>query len=146
MIAIRTATLHDVDGIVDLWRSSNLLSSLNEPCEDLKLALAGPASTVFVATDKTKRIVGSVMAGHDGHRGNLYYIAVDPRFRLHGIGQQLMRTAESWLREAGVRKIHLLVLNDNLGVAPFYEKLGYSRGPAVLFRKWLARDQSKPSA
>ena len=83
-------------------------------------------------------VLGSVMVGHDGHRGNLYYVAVDPRRQRCGIGTLLVRAAERWLRDAGIRKIHLLVLDGNLAVASFYEKLGYGRAPATLLRKWLA--------
>lgn len=142
-INIRVADLTDIEAIVDLWRSCGILSDLNDPREDLHLALAGSTSTVFVAADATQRIVGSVMAGHDGHRGNLYYVAVDPEFRLGGIGRQLVSTAERWLWEAGMRKIHLLVLNDNIAVAEFYERIGYGRAPAVLLRKWRAQEQQR---
>jgi ribosomal protein S18 acetylase RimI-like enzyme len=116
-----------------------MLSELNDPREDLEFALAVPASIVFVAVDEAGRIAGTIMAGHDGHRGNLYYIAVDPSFRRRGIGSRLVAAAESWLQEAGIRKIHLLVLSDNLAVKPFYDKLGYGEAPAILLRKWLAR-------
>jgi ribosomal protein S18 acetylase RimI-like enzyme len=115
-----------------------MLSDLNDPREDLEFALAGPSSTVLVAVDEGGRIVGTIMAGHDGHRGNLYYVAVDPDVRLQGIGRELMAAAEHWLRQANVRKIHLLVLSDNIAVKPFYDKIGYAEGAAVLLRKWLA--------
>jgi ribosomal protein S18 acetylase RimI-like enzyme len=135
-IRIDTANEGDVDAVIDLWREAGMLSDLNDPREDFKFALSGPASTIFVATDASV-VAGSVMVGHDGHRGNIYYVAVALRFRRRGIGGQLVRAAERWLKDAGVRKIHLLVLNDNLGVTPFYEKLGYGAAPAKLLRKWL---------
>ena len=136
-ITIRAAMLADIDAIIDLWRSSNMLSQLNDPRQDLLFALSGGASTVFVAVDEAGLIVGSVMVGHDGHRGNLYYVTVAPPFRLRGIGRRLVEMAERWLDDAGVRKVHLLVLDDNIAVLPFYEKLGYGRAPAALLRKWL---------
>jgi ribosomal protein S18 acetylase RimI-like enzyme len=138
-IAIRIAAPSDVEAIIDVWRASGMLSHLNNPRDDLEFALASPCSTVFVAVDEIGRIAGTVMAGHDGHRGNLYYVAVHPQFRLQGIGTRLLAVAERWLREAGIRKIHLLVLRENLDVKPFYEKSGYGEAPAVLLRKWLVR-------
>jgi ribosomal protein S18 acetylase RimI-like enzyme len=141
-IRIGTANAGDVDGVIDLWRVSGMLSDLNDPRQDFEFALSGPASTIFLATDTSKIIVGSVMVGHDGHRGNIYYVAVAPQCRMRGIGRQLMQAAEHWLKEAGIRKIHLLVLNNNLRAAPFYEKLGYGPSPATLLRKWLTPSRS----
>jgi ribosomal protein S18 acetylase RimI-like enzyme len=140
-IKIRTASITDVEAIVDVWTASGMLSELNDPREDIELALAGPASTIFVAVGENHRIVGTVMVGHDGHRGNVYYVTVDPTLRLEGIGTRLMAEAERWLQNAGVRKVHLLVLSENLKVKPFYEKQGYREAPAVLLRKWLIRNQ-----
>jgi ribosomal protein S18 acetylase RimI-like enzyme len=136
-IRVDTANAGDVDAVVDLWREAGMLSAFNDPREDFKFALSGSASTIFLAADASKRVVGSVMVGHDGHRGNIYYVAVAPQLRRRGIGGQLVEAAERWLKDAGVRKIHLLVLNDNLEVMPFYEKLGYGAAPASLLRKWL---------
>jgi GNAT superfamily N-acetyltransferase len=78
------------------------------------------------------------MVGHDGHRGNLYYLAVEPEVRFSGLGRRLILAAENWLRTFGIRKVHLLVLSDNMCVAPFYHKAGHFEAPATLFRKWLA--------
>jgi ribosomal protein S18 acetylase RimI-like enzyme len=119
-----------------------MLSDINDPREDLEFALKGPTSTVFVAVDERDQITGTVMAGHDGHRGNIYYVAVDPGRRLQGIGSRLVMIAERWLEEAGVRKIHLLVLKDNASVTGFYEKLGYAEAPAILLRKWITTSAS----
>jgi ribosomal protein S18 acetylase RimI-like enzyme len=144
-IRVDVANSGDVDAVVDLWRESGVLSAFNDPREDFEFALGGPTSAVLLATDASKVIVGSVMVGHDGHPGNIYYVAVAPQCRMRGIGRQLVQAAERWLKDAGVRKIHLLVLNDNLGVAPFYKKLGYGPAPARLFRKWLAVPRVAPS-
>jgi ribosomal protein S18 acetylase RimI-like enzyme len=140
---VRPAALGDREAIVDLWRSAGMLSELNDPREDLQFALQGTASTVLVAVDNGGSITGSIMVGHDGHRGNLYYVAVDPRHQRCGIGTLLVRAAERWLRNAGIRKIHVLVLDNNISVAPFYEKLGFGPAPAKLLRKWLV-DRRKP--
>jgi GNAT superfamily N-acetyltransferase len=98
--------------------------------------MAGLNSTVFVAL-QGGQIGGTIMVGHDGHRGNLYYLAVEPELRLRGVGRRLILAAEDWLRRFGIRKVHLLVLSDNTSVSCFYHTMGYFEAPAALFRKWL---------
>jgi ribosomal protein S18 acetylase RimI-like enzyme len=137
-VDIRLATVVDADPIIALWDRCGLIRLPNDPHEDLALATAGPNSTVFVAfREQDGRIVGTIMVGHDGHRGNLYYLAVEPEARFGGLGRRLIVAAENWLRTFGIRKVHLLVLSDNLCVTPFYHKAGYLDAPATLFRKWL---------
>mgnify|MGYP001263503949 CR=1 FL=1 len=71
------------------------------------------------------RIVASVMVGHDGHRGVVYYVSVAPDARRRGLGEAMMREAESWLRARQVEKLNLLIRPENEAVRAFYEKLGY---------------------
>ncbi len=71
------------------------------------------------------------MVGHDGHRGMLYYVAVEPRNRGQGWGKAAVRAAEAWLAERGVWKINLLVRAENDEVRGFYEKLGYEINPVL---------------
>jgi ribosomal protein S18 acetylase RimI-like enzyme len=87
------------------------------------------------------RIVASVMVGHDGHRGAMYYVSVDPALRGQGLGRQIIAAAEGWMRERGVWKANLLVRTGNEAVLAFYEELGYVRGSSVPIEKWL--DPSK---
>jgi ribosomal protein S18 acetylase RimI-like enzyme len=92
---------------------------------------------VLVATDRSERVVGSVMVGHDGHRGWLYYVAADTSVRSRGIGREVVRAAEAWLRERGVRKAQLLVRRSNTGVVAFYERLGFEKSAVVVMQRWL---------
>jgi ribosomal protein S18 acetylase RimI-like enzyme len=78
----------------------------------------------FVAEEESK-IIGTIMAGYDGHRGWLYTVAVNPRKRRHGVGSALVRYAEAALRTLGCPKINLQVRGSNPGVAAFYQRLGY---------------------
>ena len=82
-------------------------------------------------------IVASVMLGNDGHRGWVYYLAVDPGHRGKGCGRMIMHAAENWLREAGIAKLQLMVRPDNEGVKDFYQSLGYAMQERVIFAKWL---------
>lgn len=82
-------------------------------------------------------IVATVMVGHDGHRGWVYYVAVDPDQRKKGYGRAIMAAAEDWLRERGVEKLQLLVRADNTRVQAFYEMLEYDQQERVVYAKWL---------
>jgi len=83
------------------------------------------------------RVVASVMVGHDGHRGVLYYLAVDPDFQKRGFGKAAVTTAEVWLRGRGVWKINLMVRSENEKAERFYERLGYEVNPVTSFGKRL---------
>jgi ribosomal protein S18 acetylase RimI-like enzyme len=135
-VVVRSATEADEEAVVALWRACNLTVSYNDPIADFRFARAREASDILVATDKAT-IVGSVMAGHDGHRGWLWYVAVDPARQKQGIGRALVRAAEDWLRHRGVPKVHLMVREANAAVIEFYAKVGYDPMPRVNMQKWL---------
>lgn len=109
---------------VQLWRECGLTRPWNDPGADLARALEGPSSTVLVAV-RGGRLLGTVMTGHDGYRGWVYYLAVQPDDRGNGIGRDLMSAAEAWLHEQGIPKLQLMVRADNTAVIEFYEQLGY---------------------
>ncbi len=109
---------------VRLWRDCGLVRPWNDPDADLARALDGPSSTVLGAV-ADEQLLGTVMVGHDGHRGWVYYLAVQPDHRGNGLGRELMSAAESWLREQGVPKLQLMVRADNSAVIEFYKRLGY---------------------
>jgi ribosomal protein S18 acetylase RimI-like enzyme len=77
------------------------------------------------------------MAGHDGHRGWVYYLAVDPTSRRRGFGSQMMSDAEAWLREQGVAKLNLMVRHSNSGARDFYARMGYEDGDVSVLGRWL---------
>ncbi len=135
---VREATARDEPELVLLWRRCGLVVPTNDPAADLRFALAGPASTVLVGLD-ADRIVGSVMVGHDGHRGWLYDVACAPDRRGSGIGRAMVASAERWLRARGVIKVQLLVRETNADVALFYERLGFERTPRIVMAKRLDR-------
>lgn len=109
---------------VRLWRGCGLVRPWNDPDADLARALGGPSSTVLGAV-ADEQLLGAVMVGHDGHRGWVYYLAVRPEHRRHGVGRALMEAAESWLQGQGIPKLQLMVRADNTAVTEFYQRLGY---------------------
>jgi ribosomal protein S18 acetylase RimI-like enzyme len=78
----------------------------------------------FVAVNG-EQVVGTIMAGYDGHRGWIYLVAVGPQCRRQNIGSQLVSHAEEALTRRGCVKINLEILASNASVAAFYESLGF---------------------
>ena len=129
-------TDEDVAKIVALWERCGLTRPWNDPAADIALARRSPDATVLVGR-VAGEIVGSVMVGHDGHRGWVYYVSVDPDHRGSGHGRAIMAAAEDWLRERGVPKLQLLVRRANAKVQAFYETLDYAEQATIVFGKWL---------
>ena len=78
------------------------------------------------------------MAGFDGHRGWIYYLAIDAAHRKAGHGRALMTAAETWLQARGVPKVQLMVSGENAAALGFYAALGFARLPVVTLGKALA--------
>ncbi len=137
-LTIRAAAADDEPAVIALWRACDLIATYNDPAIDFAFARAGACSDVLVGADEEGLVKGSVMVGHDGHRGWLYYVASDPDARGQGIGRQMVMAAEDWLRERGIVKAQLLVRETNTKVVSFYERLGFETAPRVVMSKWLS--------
>ncbi len=135
-LAIAPIDDSDVAGVVALWQASGLTRPWNDPAADIALARQGSNATVLIGRDGSS-IAATVMVGHDGHRGWVYYLSVDPDLRHRGYGRVMMAAAEEWLRRRGIEKLQLLVRADNSQVKGFYQALGYSEPERVIFAKWL---------
>lgn len=111
--------------IIKLWqRVFGYESARNAPPFVIDKKLAAGDGLFFVA-EVGGEVVGSIMAGYDGHRGWIYALAVLPEYRMRGIGSRLVRHAEEQLRDLGCPKINLQILQGNEEVQAFYCKLGY---------------------
>jgi ribosomal protein S18 acetylase RimI-like enzyme len=118
-----------------LWTRVGLTRAWNDPTADFHRALDGPTSTVLGAR-RDGALIGTVMVGHDGHRGWVYYLAVDAQYQGEGIGSALMAAAETWLRSRGALKIQLMVRTGNDEALGFYDKIGYEESDVrVLSRR-----------
>jgi ribosomal protein S18 acetylase RimI-like enzyme len=128
------------DDAVALWHDAGLTRPWNDPTADLHRAVTGPASTVLCAQgDGT--LLGTVMVGVDGHRGWVYYLAVQPDVRQSGIGRALMQAAETWVRGRGIPKLQLMVRTTNEDVVAFYRALGYENADVVVLGRFLEQPQ-----
>jgi len=115
----------------------------NDPAADIALARRGPNATILIGRDGDA-VVASVLTGHDGHRGWVYYVAVDPGHSRKGFGRAIMNAAEDWLRHQGIAKLQLLVRRDNAKVKAFYETLDYTEQDRVIYAKWLDGREPTP--
>lgn len=143
--AIRPFVAADRDGLVALWERCGLRVSYNDPDRDIALWCASPNAEIFVGTFG-ERIVASVCIGHDGHRGNPYYVAVHPAARGKGYGAAMMRHAEAWLAARGVAKMNVMVRDTNAAVCGFYRAIGYEETPRLVLGRWLTEDGQPPPA
>ncbi len=135
-LTIRPAQPGDRSTIIGLWQASELLRPWNDPDLDIDLAIKSPGSEILLG-EFAGRAVATVMVGHDGHRGWLYYLAVDPSCRRQGFGREIVQAAEAWLETQGVRKVQLMVREDNLDVKRFYGRQGYQPNRCHLMQRWL---------
>jgi GNAT superfamily N-acetyltransferase len=132
---IRPVRDGDVKALISLWEVCGLLRPWNDAEADIARARAAPQSEIFVVPDG-KRVAASVMAGHDGHRGWVYYLATLPARRGEGLGRRIMAHAEDWLKSLGAVKVDLMIRGGN-PVAGFYEAAGYAREDREVMAKWL---------
>ena len=133
---IREISDDDVEGVVVLWEKCGLTRPWNSPQADIAFARKTEHATLLVGS-KEGSIVASAMAGHDGHRGTVYYVSVDPDEQGKGYGRTIMAAAEDWLRKRGVWKLNLMVRTDNAPVIDFYDALGYDHEERVNLAKWI---------
>lgn len=136
---IRPFREEDTEAVVALWAACDLTRPWNDPRKDIARKLRVQREWFLVA-EENGRIAGSVMAGYDGHRGWVNYLAVDPSQRRSGLGRELMAEAERLLAEAGCPKINLQVRGTNEAALGFYERLGYTRDDVVSLGRRLEHD------
>jgi ribosomal protein S18 acetylase RimI-like enzyme len=126
----------DVPELIQLWRRCFLVREWNDPSSDIALARKERNSTILLGR-LDGALVASVLVGHDGHRGWVYYVSVDPDHRFKNYGRDIMAAAEDWLRARGIVKLQLMVRGDNAKVHAFYQSLGYYDQQRTTFAKWL---------
>jgi ribosomal protein S18 acetylase RimI-like enzyme len=126
-------------GVITLWQRCNLLRSWNDPAKDIARKQQVQPE-LFLVGFEAGRLIASAMAGFDGHRGNVYYLAVDPDFQGHGFGRALMSAVEELLLACGCPKVNIMIRSSNLDVQHFYETIGYSPVDVLCMGKRLVAD------
>ena len=129
----------DEGAVVALWERCLLLRPANDPRRDIARKREVRPDLFLVGTIDG-RVVASVMAGYEGHRGWINYLAVEPAERRKGLGRAMMAEAERRLRDAGCPKINLQVRATNVEALEFYRRLGFVRDDVVSLGKRLEPD------
>jgi ribosomal protein S18 acetylase RimI-like enzyme len=142
-LSIATIKDSDIPEVIALWQRCGSTRPWNDPAADIAMARKEPNSTVLLGRN-SESLVASVLVGHDGHRGWVYYVTVDPDHRFKSYGRAIMSAAEDWLRTRGIEKLQLMVRGDNAKVQAFYQSLGYVEQERVVFAKWLDGRESTP--
>ena len=137
---IRPFQRSDEAAVIALWEECKLTRPWNDPRKDIARKLAVQPELFLVGTVDGE-IVGSVMAGYEGHRGWANYLAVAPGARRRGHARALMQRVEQLLLERGCPKLSLLVRNSNPEAIAFYRRLGYAQDDSVSLGKRLTSDE-----
>lgn len=122
---------------LELWRAAGLTRPWNDPADDLRRALDGPASTVLAGIEDGL-LLATALIGDDGHRGWIYYLAVRADARGRGHGRAMMDACEAWCAARGIPKLNLMVRGDNADARGFYAALGYATDDVVVITRRLA--------
>ena len=136
---IRPFERADQAPVIALWEECGLTRSWNDPHKDIARKLAVQAE-LFLVGILDEAVMASVMAGYEGHRGWMNYLAVAPRFRARGYGRALVEHVERLLLERGCPKINLQVRASNPAAVAFYRRLGYAQDESISLGKRLIVD------
>ena len=130
-VVTREFCVDDYDPALELWRSvEGLEVAEGDDRDGVAQFIARNPGLSRVAVDGT-RVVGVVMCGHDGRRGHIYHLAVDPEYRRYGVGKRLVQECLDGLRQVGVVRAIILVADDKPGGAEFWKRAGWEDIPGA---------------
>ncbi len=133
---IRPFEERDKASVVQLWIDCGLVVSWNNPDHDIQRKLKVQPE-LFLVAHSGGQIIATVMAGYEGHRGWINYLAVLPQHQRSGIGRRMMDEAERRLHAAGCPKINLQVRSSNAAIIEFYKRIGFKIDDVVSLGKRL---------
>ena len=139
-LEIRPYDAVDEADVIRLWERCGLVVPWNDPHRDIERKLRVQAD-LFLVGFLGGEIAATVMAGYEGHRGWVNYLAVHPDHQLTGLGRRMMDEAEKRLRALGCPKINVQVRRGNVGVIGFYRAIGFTDDEVVSLGKRLERDE-----
>lgn len=125
-MTIRLMTIDDHASVYALWQSTPGLGlcPADDSREGIAVFLDRNPTTNFVAVEDG-RVVGAILAGHDGRRGHISHTVVDEAYRGRGIGRAMVNAVTDAMRECGIRRITLVVFVDNADGNAFWESCGF---------------------
>lgn len=139
MMTVRPYMPSDEDAVVALWDTCGLTRPWNDPRRDIARKQAEHPE-LFLVGKRDDALIATAMAGYDGHRGWLNYLAVHPDHRRQGYGRVLVETIEARLTALGCPKLNLQVRSDNAEAVEFYRSLGYATDAVISLGRRLIAD------
>jgi len=136
-INIRPYSTSDESDILKLWISYKLVVPQNDPIKDIECKLNTQPELFLLVGTLSDNVVASVMGGYDGHRGWIYYLAVEPEYQKQGIGRRMVDEIEQKLKGIGCQKLNLQVRTSNTSAITFYAHLGFSNDNVIGLGKRL---------
>jgi|SRR6185295_3134886 len=136
---LRAYAAADEKAVVELWRRCELTRPWNDPHKDIQRKLTTQPE-LFLVGELAGKVIATAMAGFDGHRGWVNYLAVAPEHRTRGYGRLLMQHIEDRLTAMGCPKLNLQVRTGNKDVLEFYRRIGYGVDDTVSLGKRLIPD------
>jgi len=139
-VTIRRFRMEDYDRVIELWQACGLplKPKGRDSREEISRQLQRP-EIIFLVAEVEGRVIGTVLATHDGRKGWINRLAVDPSYRGQGLARKLVRLAEQELESEGLRMFAALIEEDNLPSIRLFEKLGYVYHPEI---KYFTRKSS----
>jgi ribosomal protein S18 acetylase RimI-like enzyme len=138
-LLIRAFRKGDEDAVIALWQECGLTRPWNNPGNDIARKMAVQPE-LFLVGELDGKVVATLMAGYEGHRGWVNYLAVAPNCRRQGLGRVLMQEAEERLLALGCPKVNIQVRNSNAEALGFYKSIGYLQDDAASLGKRLIPD------
>ena len=137
---IRSFKEADRNSVISLWQSCELTRPWNDPNKDIDRKIKFQPELFFVG-EINEKIVATAMAGYDGHRGSVFYLAVAPGLQAQGYGRVIMNHIESELKKLGCPKLNIVVRSTNENVLRFYNSLTYKKDDVISIGKRLILDE-----
>lgn len=132
MIKIREMTINDYDGSIELWKRTEGMALSNADSRDsINYYLNRNIGMSFVCVDEEK-IIGTILCGHDGRRGYIYHVAVDPKYRGQSLGKKLVEHSLKKIELAGIDKCHIMVIADNEIGNKFWTRTEWIRRDGII--------------
>jgi ribosomal protein S18 acetylase RimI-like enzyme len=139
LVEIRSYQVSDESAVIRLWTECDLVRPWNDPRKDIQRKLTVQPD-LFLVGVLGSELVATVMAGYDGHRGWVNYLAVAQQHRRRAFGTILMQHVEARLKAMGCPKLNMQVRATNRAVLAFYERLGYAEEPNISLGKRIISD------
>ena len=137
---IRPYQPSDEEEVIQLWIDCGLVVPHNNPIRDIERKLTVNGEW-FLVGELNGKVIASCIAGYEGHRGWINYLAVAPSFQRQGYGKEIMKKAEELLVNAGCPKINLQIRATNQKAVEFYKSIGFKIDDVVSMGKRLEPDE-----